>query len=82
MKSNPNKTPVKVIQEEAFGRNYFRDIYSRVNGKQYRKSQKEFDQLEDIYQKYHCSHYHDVNVNKCGVRYGASLRFWENKGWV
>ena len=33
MKSNPNKTPVKVIQEEAFGRNYFRDIYSRVNGK-------------------------------------------------
>ena len=33
MKFNPNKTPFKVIKEEAYGGTYFRDIYSGVNGK-------------------------------------------------
>ena len=28
-----NKTPLEVIKEGAFGVTYFRDIYSRVNGK-------------------------------------------------
>ena len=23
-----------------------------------------------------------MNVNKCGVKCGTSLRFWENKGWI
>ena len=26
--------------------------------------------------------YYDVNVNKYGVKCGASLKFWENKGWI
>ena len=44
-----NKTPVecnsiKIIKEDAFGRSYFRDIYSGVNGKWYRKSWKKFDE--------------------------------------
>ena len=34
-----------------------------------KKSWKEFDQ------KYYCSDYYDVNVNKYRVKYGASLRF-------
>ena len=46
-----NKTPVEVIIESVFGGVYFRDIYSGINGKQYRKSWKEFDQLKDIDQK-------------------------------
>ena len=29
-----NKTPVETTKEGAFGRTYFRDIYSGVNGKQ------------------------------------------------
>ena len=33
-----NKTPVEVIEKGGFGRTYFRDIYSRVNGKSYKKS--------------------------------------------
>ena len=49
-----NKTPVEVIKEGAFGEMYFRDIYSGVTGKWYRKSRKEFDQLKDIDQKYYC----------------------------
>ena len=32
-----NKRPVEIIKEGAFGRTYFRDIYSRVNEKWHRK---------------------------------------------
>ena len=28
-----NETPVEIIKEVAFGRTYFRDIYSSINGK-------------------------------------------------
>ena len=49
------KTKVEVIKEEVFGRTFFRDIYSDVNIKWYRKSWKEFDELGDIDQKYYCS---------------------------
>ena len=31
------KTPFKVIKESVFGGTYFRDLYSSVNGKWYRK---------------------------------------------
>ena len=71
-----NKTPVEVIKEGAFGGTYFRDIYSNVNEKWCKKSWKEFDQLKNIDQKYHCSNYYDVNVYKYGVKCGTSLRFW------
>ena len=52
MKFGANKTPVEVIKEGAFGDTYFRDIYSGINGKWYRKLWKEFDQLKYIDQKY------------------------------
>ena len=77
-----NKTPVEVIREGGFGGIYFRDIYSGVHGKWYTKSWKEFDQLKVIDQKYYCSSYYDVSVNKYGVKCGASLRFWENKDQI
>ena len=77
-----NKTAVEVIREGAFGCSYFRDIYSGINGKWYRKSRKDFDQLKDIDQKFYCSDYYDVSVSKYGVKCGISLRFWENKGWI
>ena len=31
-----NKTPVEITKEGGFGRTYFKDIYSGVNGKLYR----------------------------------------------
>ena len=38
-----NKTPVEIIKEGAFGGTCFRDIYSGVNDKWYRKKRfKEF----------------------------------------
>ena len=55
-----NKIPVEVIKEDAFGGTYFRDIYSGVNSKWYRKSRKELDELGDIDQKHYCSNYCDV----------------------
>ena len=33
-----NKTPVEIIEKDAFGGTYFRDIYSNVAGKWYKKS--------------------------------------------
>ena len=55
-----NKTLIAVIKEGAFGGAYFRDIYSNVTRKWYRK----FDQLKDIDQKYYCSDYYNVSVNQ------------------
>ena len=77
-----NKTPVEVIKEGAFGGTDFRDIYSGINGKWYKTSWKEFDELKNIDQKYYCSNYYDVSVNKYCVKCGASLRFWENNGRI
>ena len=67
-----NKTLIELIKEGAFGETYFRDIFSGVNSKWYRKSAKEFYELGDI----------DVSVNKYGAKCGTSLRFWKNKGWI
>ena len=38
-----NKTPAEIFKERAFGRTYFRDIYSSINGKWYIKSRKKID---------------------------------------
>ena len=71
-----NKKFVEVINEGVFGGTYFRDIYSGVNSKWYRKSQKEFDELGNIDQKHYCPNYDDVSVNKYSVKCKTSLRFW------
>ena len=68
-----------MIKEGAFEGTYFRDIYSGINVKWYKKSRKEFDQLKDIDPKYYCADYYDVSVNKYGIKWETSLRFWENK---
>ena len=54
MKFGANKTSFEVIREGAFGETYFRDIYSDINGKWYKKSWKEFNQLKKFNQKYYC----------------------------
>ena len=71
-----------MIKEGPFVGTCFRYIYLSVNGKWYRKSWKEFNQLKNIDHKYCCSSYYDVNINKYGVECGTSFRFWKNKGWI
>ena len=57
-----------MVKESAFAGTYFRDIYSGVKSKWYRKSQKKIDELKNIDQNYYCSNYYDVNVNKYKVK--------------
>ena len=73
-----NKTPTEVIKEGAFGGTQFRDVYSGPNGKLYKKTWKEFDELKSIDENYYCSICYDVNANKYKVKCGTSSRFWEN----
>ena len=81
MEFNPNETHVEVINKGAFGRTYFRNLfYSGANGKWYRNSRKEFNELKNIDEKCYCSDYYDVELNNYKVKTWASLRFWENKG--
>ena len=57
MDFRPNITPIEVIKKGAFGGTYFRDIYSGINGKWYRKSWQEFNVPKNIDRKYYCSNY-------------------------
>ena len=82
MNFGTNKLPIKIIKEGAFGRTYFRDIYSSVNNKWYKNSWKEFNDLKNIEPKYYSSNFYDTKINKYGVKCGTSLRLWENKGWI
>ena len=72
MDFSPNKTPVEIIKEGAFGGTYFRHVYSNINKKWYKKSWKEFVRLKNIDAKFYPSDYYDINLNKCGVKYGTS----------
>ena len=82
MNFSPNKTPIEVIREGVFGGTYFRDLYSGINEKGYKNSWKEFVQLKNIDAKFYGPDYYVVNVNKYGVKYRTSLRFWENRSWI
>ena len=82
MDFSSNKTPIELIREGAFGGTYLRDIYSGINEKWYKNSQKEFDQLKNIDAKFYVSDYYDKSLNKYKVNTEISLRFWEIKGWI
>ena len=70
----PNKTPIEVIRELAFGGTYFKDIYSSINEKWWKNSWKKFVHLKNIDAKFYASDYYDGNVNKYGLKCGTSLR--------
>ena len=70
-----NKTPIAVIKEGAFGGACFRDIYSGINGKCYRKSWREFNKLKKLTRNAIVQ----ISINE--VNCGTSLRIWGKKGW-
>ena len=82
MEFRTNISPVDVIKNGAFGGTYFRDIISGVTGKFYKNGWKECSELKGIDGKYYCSDFYDVKLNCDDVEGGASLRFWEKKGWI
>ena len=55
MDFNTKKTPFEIINEGSFGGTYFKNIYSGINEKWYKKSWKEFDQLKNIDAKFYAS---------------------------
>ena len=55
MNFSPNKTPIEIINEGAFGGTYFRDISSSINEKWYEDSWKEFINLKNIDAKFYAS---------------------------
>ena len=79
MNFSPNKTPIEVIREGAFGGTYFRDIYSGINKKWYKNSWKGFVQLENIDAKFYVSNYYGVNVNKTSREYKRLLSRFKRK---
>ena len=82
MNFSPNKRPIEITKEGAFGGTYFGDICSDIDEKWYKNSWKEFVHLKNVDVKFYASDYYDVNVNKYGVKCGTSLRFWENNCWI
>ena len=46
MDLHANETSTEVIKKGSYVGTYFRDIYSGINGKLYRKSWKEFQELK------------------------------------
>ena len=53
MNFSPNKIPIEIIKESAFGGTYFGDIYSGINEKWYKNSWKEFVYLKNIDAKFY-----------------------------
>ena len=43
---------------------------------------KKFDELNNTDPKFYCSDYIGVELNRCKVKTGTSLRVWENNGWI
>ena len=82
MDFNPNKTPIQIIKQGAFGGIYFRNFYSNINKKWHKDSWKEFIHLKNIDPKFYTSGYYDINDNKNGVKCETSTRFCENKCWI
>ena len=54
MAFSPNKTPIDIIKEGAFGGTYFRDVYSNIYKKWYKNSWKGFIHLKNIDAKFLC----------------------------
>ena len=74
MNFGTGKTPIEVIKEEAFRGTYLKNIYFGINGKWYRKSWKESDELKNIDQNDYCSNYYDINTNIYGTTLNMEQR--------
>ena len=66
-----------MIKEGAFGGTYFRDIYSGINGKWYKKSWKEFDQFLYIYNYGSTQTYTKLKIyNHQTLKYSKGIWEW------
>ena len=61
---------------------YFRDAYSSVIGRRHKKSWEKFYELKNVDSRNCSSDYYDVSVNKSGIKWRTSLRFYKNKSQI
>ena len=81
----PNLTPQEILQLGSFGGTYFRSIKSGVTGKTYKNAHAEFpkDWFDGLdINKQVTSPIYRAEVNRFGVKCGASLEMWEESGWI
>ncbi|MCJ1324533.1 hypothetical protein MMC10_001195 [Thelotrema lepadinum] len=82
----PNKSPLEILREGAFGGTYFRPLYSsklrmRIQDDYLNTLPPEW--LEGLnVEKYLTSEDYDPEVNKYGVACGQSIEEWEKAGWI
>ena len=81
----PNLTPKEVLQMGSFGGTYFRPIYSSVTKKSYKNVWKQLPKSWlsglDVETQVASSKYRK-SVNKYKAKCGASLEYWQSKGWI
>ena len=84
MDFRPNITPIEVIKKELLEGLILETLILvlMVNGTEKHGKNLLINLLKNIDQKYYCSSYYDISINKYGVKCGTSLKFWENKGWI
>jgi len=75
-------TPLQMFKKGILGGAYFRDIYSSINGKQYKNRWKRYFFLKNLKSTKYKNKIIDKKYNCYGVYASSSLETWENKGWI
>ena len=82
----PNLTPRQIFKLGSFGGTYWRPIYSKVTGKNYKNKHLNYPKSwwkgisnNNLTRKWED---YDTNINKYGVKVGTTLEFWEEKNWI
>ena len=82
MKFGGNKRLLKELEKVRLEVLILETFILVLMGSGIKNSWKEFDHLKNIDQKYYCSDYYDVSVDKYGANCGTLLRDWKNKGQI
>lgn len=84
----PNLTPEEIIKFGSFGGTYFRNINSKITGKEYKNRYNKYFS-EEFLKKYEPKKYlskpfneYDKSVNKYNVKCGQTLEQWEKNKWI
>lgn len=81
----PNKSPLEMLREGAFGGSYYRPLYSKTLRTTIEGDWKELPDawLKDLdVEKYLTSPNYNPEANKFGVKCGQSIEEWEAAGWI
>ncbi|KAF4555814.1 Hypothetical protein D9617_2g057780 [Elsinoe fawcettii] len=81
----PNKSPLEMLTEGAFGGSYYRPLYSRTLAQTISDDWTRLppEWLSQLVPETHLTNpVYDPEVNKFGVKCGQSIEEWEANGWI